>query len=589
MAGITFSEIMFADGTTLNLSPGDILVLTEPNSGGKSNALRTLSRRLTRFNNAQAQDTIQSTKTARSGNLEEFISQLKRRGSLTRESNGHWRFIGNRIGSWPIPPDAWEQDLHEVFNEFFSTLLTARQRFNIVDSTNVTKYQDAESPLQKLQFDEPVEREIGDLTRKSFGLEIYTHLDGGTLQLKVGKRRNFPTRNDYRTPTEQAKAQALSNLTDEGDGIQSFVAVAMAALVEPKSVILIDEAEAFLHPPQAKRLAEGLVFKVPKSSQLVIATHNYDFLRALVSSGGERVHVVRIRRNPHTVTKLLPNQQLKEMWKDPLIFTSDAISALFHDVAVLCEGETDARFLRAMTDALEDQYGEGIPDIRFFSCGSKAKIDKIAKSMASIGVPTIAVTDCDLLNQKALIERILDSLRATVQNFAVDYAKVAMALNAATKKRTAASVLGELEAQVELIKKLDAEQRMQPLPKSRRKAICDVLADNGQWSALKKIGRRALIPLGQDVVDAFDRIRQQGAAAGLLINIHGEQEAFWPEGPRNSKQEWLEAALRKDLISDPDLELARAFTREIIETAIQLRGGWTTRPGWPLPARAFLS
>jgi predicted ATPase len=37
-------------------------------------------------------------------------------------------------------------------------------------------------------------------------------------------------------------------------------------------VTLIDEPEAFLHPPQARRLAQNLVDKTRKDGQLVVAT-----------------------------------------------------------------------------------------------------------------------------------------------------------------------------------------------------------------------------------------------------------------------------------------------------------------------------
>lgn len=572
MVGITFSQIVFSDGTAVDLRPGDILVLTGPNSGGKSNALRTLAQRLVFRDNTTERDTIKSTRTERSGTFEEFLEKVGTRAQVTRHANGNYQLNSPRIGNWTLSPTWWTgEDFHENFNDFFQTLLTTRQRFNIVDPVSVANFRDASSALQKLRFDEPVECIIGELTRKSFGVEIYTHLDGGTLSLKVGQRSSFPTREDYRSPSEQQKAQALSNLVEEGDGIQSFTAVAMAALVDPKSVTLINEAEAFLHPPQAKRLAQGLVSKMPITGQLIIATHDYDFLRALVTSGGDRVHVVRIRRTPKTLTKYLSNAKLKELWSDPLLFTSDVISALFHDVAVLCEGETDVRFLRAITDALEDQLGDDVPDIRFFSCGSKAKIDKIASALEAIGVPTVAVTDCDVLNDKSLVERILASLAITVTNFDSNYQILANAVNAARTKKSAAALAADLQLQLNAIDQMSALQKGQPLKSEKKNVLRAIIDDPSQWSDVKKNGRIAVLGLGQSVITAFDLLIEESAKGGFLINTKGELESFWPEGPRSDKQRWLVEALSKDLLRDPALESARDFVRTIVSTARKQR------------------
>ncbi len=76
-----------------------------------------------------------------------------------------------------------------------------------------------------------------------------------------------------------------------------------------------------------------------------------------------------------------------------------------------------------------------------------------------------------------------------------------------------------------------------------------------------------MIPLGEERVQAFDRIINNGKQGGCLINTLGELESFWPEGPRSSKADWLAAALERDLKSDSVFERAREFARDIVTAA----------------------
>jgi energy-coupling factor transporter ATP-binding protein EcfA2 len=372
MIGVIFEEIEFADGTKVSMKAGDILVLTGPNEGGKSNVLRNLRPRLIDLEANQPSDTIKSTRTKRTGSFAEVLALLNNSYRVTKTANREGYDVSSPSG-FRITEQQWNSGrLPDGLTNMFSALLTARERFELIADRENVPLERASTPVQMLRYAEQTEKAIGALSRDAFGLEIYCHQDGGQLQLKVGKRTEFPGKDDYRTRSEFIKGAALSPLRTEGDGIQSFTGILLAALVQPLSVTLIDEPEAFLHPPQARRLAQNLVDKTRKDGQLVVATHDYDFIRGLVSAGGSRVHVVRIRRiNKVTSTTHLPNDKLEQLWSGPFMSTSDVLSALFHDVAVLCEGDSDVRFLRAVLDAVEAVLAKPLPDILFFSCGSK--------------------------------------------------------------------------------------------------------------------------------------------------------------------------------------------------------------------------
>jgi hypothetical protein len=100
---------------------------------------------------------------------------------------------------------------------------------------------------------------------------------------------------------------------------------------------------------------------------------------------------------------VLDSEQIKALWADPLLRTSDVLSALFHDAALICEGETDARFYRTVLDATRSAIREA--DGRFFHFGGKDRIASVVAALRALNVPVIAIVDIDLLadRQKFLI------------------------------------------------------------------------------------------------------------------------------------------------------------------------------------------
>jgi len=51
-------------------------------------------------------------------------------------------------------------------------------------------------------------------------------------------------------------------------------------VVSERDITLLDEPEAFLHPPQMRRLSETLSSEV--KGQLIVATHSSDILRGFL-------------------------------------------------------------------------------------------------------------------------------------------------------------------------------------------------------------------------------------------------------------------------------------------------------------------
>ena len=136
----------------------------------------------------------------------------------------------------------------------------------------------------------------------------------------------------------------LPRLETLGDGIRSFVAAVIAAHVGHHPILLIDEPEAFLHPPQAFRLGQVLSRLINEQGrQEILATHSADFIRGALS-GSNNVAICRIERIDNSNhAGLLNPEDVRKLWSSPLLRSSQAIGGLFSEGAVVCEADGDCR------------------------------------------------------------------------------------------------------------------------------------------------------------------------------------------------------------------------------------------------------
>ena len=129
----------------------------------------------------------------------------------------------------------------------------------------------------------------------------------------------------------------MEDVFSQGDGMRSFARMLLEIKTGERDIILIDEPELFLHPPQLRELARLIARETAPSTQFFIATHNETFLRSLLEYSMERVVLLRLKRHA-TATDIthLASEQVKQLWGDANISSSGVMGALFSHTSVLC-------------------------------------------------------------------------------------------------------------------------------------------------------------------------------------------------------------------------------------------------------------
>lgn len=550
-AHIHVRRLVFSDGTQVPLEQNSILLLTGPNNVGKSSCLREIRDYL--LEARRPRPVLSEIAVALHGGLDDFKTAIAELG--VRDAGGGIVKIYTR----EYHLDRIERDYEEHFIGsipmlFFVAYLGAAERLALTEPVRRGDYlrNAPDSPLQWLELDEDAESRVSSIFRRTFGSEIVLNtLAGDSLVLHVASC------DEERPTTAKDYSRWLGTkpmLHRQGDGMRSFIGTMLSLLVHPRNIVLIDEPEAFMHPPQARRLAEVIATETSNNSQVIVATHNDELVRALLDASGDRVTVARItREGDQNAVTVLRSEQIVELWTDPILRTSDVLSALFHDVAILCEGESDARFLRSMLDATRTDVRD--PDARIYHFGGKDRLASIAASLRALAVPVVAVVDIDVLSDKGKFLSLYHAMGGSDPTVERDVQTLIASVGARKGQLTGSELSVELKrVAVEIDGTLE-------VPKNMRNELTRLIRAGSNWGRVKEDGYRAFVEA--PAIQAYERVKSAGGAVGLLINPEGELEGFCRQDSRARKSEWLTAVLSRDLANDLALEEGRIFVARI--------------------------
>ena len=388
--------------------------------------------------------------------------------------------------------------------------------------SNAIKRSDRSSlghPIYKMANSESLASQVSAYFMQAFGEELIVNRnDFQTVSLHVGPAPNKQSYTIDRQDEYYAIVAALPKLQNQGDGMRSFASILLDTFTSEYSITLIDEPEAFLHPPQARIIANNN----PEGRQLFISTHSEDFLQGLLDADNENVTIVRINRagNINSMS-VLSNDHIEDLWTNPLLRYSNILSGLFHEKVVVCESDYDCLFYQAVMNAIYESNGEIAPDILFTHCGGKSRAKDIVRALNAVNVPVVAICDFDLLNSSHVF-------RPLIEAFGMNWD----ALLASGMRTFFDSV-------------------------NARKS-----ADANVWEKLRRTGKAGLD--GQEPA-AYERVESICREAGLYIVPCGEMECF-DKTVNREKKEWVYHILENyDLATEAKLCEARSFVQSVVD------------------------
>ena len=554
---IWLSEIHFSDDSKIAIDKDEIVVLVGPNNAGKSTSLKEIAA-LLRSNQTEGK-VLKKITIEKDGSETELISFLTNILKKETAATPSPIYRGSRANvSERNAIDYWndfKNGLSELASIFVNSLTTEERlkAANPPNSIDFTK-EVPQHPIHFLQHDDSLEKEFSIYFKQAFGTDLIVNRNAGSIvPLYVGNRP-IPKNGEDRVSIGYLKElEKLDLLHEQGDGMRSFVGVLLNAFISNHSILLIDEPEAFLHPPQAKLLGKMLSRK--RERQLFLATHSEDFLKGLLDADATNLKIIRLQRDGKiNKVSALNSSGINKIWNDPLLRYSNILNGLFHSKVVVCESDSDCRFFAAILAALHDNTDTAIPDVLFVHCGGKHRIPVAIEALKELNVPIRVVSDFDVLNDITPLKEIFEQLDGTWADVEKDWKLVKTSID---QKRP------KLET-TEIKKKIDEvfESTSEPVfPKEKISEIKKILRTTSAWAEAKEVGK-AYIPSG-DPTNAFERIQSKFKEKGLFVVEVGELESFVKSVP-NHGPKWVNEVLTKDLKTDIELESARQFVTQLM-------------------------
>lgn len=552
---VTFESLTFSDGTVINLEPNDIIVFVGPNNAGKSEALRELEQYLSK---PRSQPVIRAAELKKIGDEASLHAFLSQNGKLKPGAEPVFEGFGYSIQERFINHH-WNKDFSGLLRVFCVRIATETRisDSNPKPSIDVVQQTPTE-PIHMLLLDDILEEKMSGYFREAYGKDLILHRGGGSvLSLMVGERpaRKLNEDRGSRSYIERLMASSVP-LQGQGDGMRSFASLILYTLT-PKtpSVIILDEPEAFLHPPQSKLIGEFIATERPANSQLFIATHSVDVLMGLLSVAPQQLRVLRIERDGDVNRiKELDKAQARAISSDPLMKFSSVMSGIFHQRVVICESDADCMFYNAILD-IPSIRGSQQPDVKFIHAGGKHRVAMLAKALKALGVKVDVIVDIDVLNESALLKRIVESLDGDWNAIQKDAGPVKKAIEQNIPVLTAPDVKIQIS---DILKKSPPKGEF---PVGMKREIEELFSKTTAWDAVKRGGKDS-IPRGTPS-QHYQTLNANCEKIGLWIVPVGELEGFCrPEGNKGSK--WVQSVLDKyDLENGPELRSAREFIQKL--------------------------
>ncbi len=516
---IFLKEIIFNDGTKIALKHSSIVVLTGANNCGKSQTLKDVELCL--------DTSIVSPPVVIKEAQYEFLGQIDESSFFDEHfyenERGYYQMskLSSYFNKESLQRDWEEHKLNRELHELFIKRLCTEIRLTV--SNELERHNSRENhPIYKIHNSEVLAKNISENFHQAFGVDLVINCkEMQTIPLHVGKapdKKSFTMdmQDDY-----YRQVAMLPKLHEQGDGMRSFASILLDTFTSEHTITLVDEPEAFLHPPQARILGKMLAKNNPNERQLLISTHSADFLQGLLDADNENVTVIRINRTGNVnKMSILQNDAIKKLWSNPILRYSNILSGLFHEKVVVCESDYDCLFYQAVMNAIYEQKEEIAPDILFTHCGGKGRAKDIVVALKAVNVPVVAICDFDLLNESQNFKPLVSSFCIDWKDKLSDYMK---------------TIYDSMNAK------------------------CSSGID--AWGNVKKSGKAGL---SGDEPAAYENVESICKSAGLFIVPVGEMECF-DRTINKEKKEWVYHVLENyDLAKEPKLEDARKFIQEVV-------------------------
>jgi ABC-type cobalamin/Fe3+-siderophores transport system ATPase subunit len=549
-------RVWLVSGDSIEVPPTGVCVIVGANNSGKSTFLRQLNYSL-QFNSSNMEhhvpQLIRNTELTRNTEVRDLLTWMTERsafldlpashgGETFAMLNGRFQVLAVREGQFSQENIGLNDGLYPVAVNFADA--QSRLNASFQGSARAEPGDAAADSLQMFQDERRLFKELSLLSESVFDKPLFLDdFPGATIRIRVGSvDLPVPTRLEPLGRYGTAVGR-LPLLGEQGDGMRSFFGIMIPILTGAFQIVLLDEPEAFLHPPQARALGRELARNAKaRGIQVIVATHDKDFIAGLLDAEAE-LTVVRLQRGAgETRRAQLSSKKLKQVWDDRALRYSNVLNGLFVRLVVICESEQDCRFYEAALDAYvaananTGAYIIPASDVLFIPSNGKGGFASLIPVLKDLAVPTAVVPDLDFLRSEDLPKRVLSEFGANWEDFASDYRIATNPLRKPSKALKASTVLDAVQ---QVLGPVVLQDQNAVYDRDLGSTVSDLIKHyTDPWETAKRFGLSAFSGHSRDALDALiTRMDEQGI---VLVQV-GELEGFHSRATKGKT--WLPAAL----------------------------------------------
>lgn len=542
----------------------NITVLVGPNNVGKSQTLRDIKNLLELGKNARPV-IISDADFELPENFDDFLNLLNISDSQNTVGYKTIRGLKSNLlseDSIDFSVEVYKKAYNDTerrkkeimgpFTKYFVTDLSSSNRLLLASSVNSVnpELKNPQNLLQSLFLDSTRETDLKQAFKDAFNMEITLDYSS-MLKLCFRVAEKMPD-----IPEDPRKAYPITNqlgkIEEQGDGFRSLVGIILGLLFSKGRIVLLDEPEAFLHPAQARFLGKWIGdHKDIINGQLIISTHNANFLSGIIASGHD-VDIFRLNRiGDNTTFNKVSSDATKALFENPLLSSQRVMESVFYKGVVVCEADAD----RAIYQGVATINHHSNEDVLFIHSQNKQTLKIVAKLLKDANIPVALVADIDALNDQAILKGMISSTtNSNIPQSIFDLRKeIALTVNGKTDNQMLKALTTEVWY---LYEQLVYHKHTLDGAKGALQRIAKGITS---WSEIKSNGIEGFdAKIREKVLLLINELKQYG----VFIVPVGELEGWLDVGTKR-KNKWIVPALEKVHNNQASPELIK-FVGEIL-------------------------
>jgi ABC-type cobalamin/Fe3+-siderophores transport system ATPase subunit len=330
------------------------------------------------------------------------VTSLSKGQIIVGKGSNRLSVMGDHLLNLFKRPDTNLSSYCAFFVQFNTLILNGKNRINLVEQQpGGDLLQPPHNSFQTLFRDDLKRASIRKIVFDAFG-QYFVIDPTNHGHFRIGLSSVAPPSNEIERGLSNASLAfhaACDPISFASDGVKAFTGMITEIVAGDPLLLLIDEPEAFLHPSLAFKLGKEIA-TVSKGSmkRLFVATHSPNFVMGCIQSGAP-VTIVRLTyTNRSATSRVLPNDDILRLMRNPLLRSIGVVSGLFYESVVVTEGDSDRAFYNEVNERLLGEVSNrGIPNCQFLNAQNKQTVRTIIRPLRELGIPAAGIVDIDVL------------------------------------------------------------------------------------------------------------------------------------------------------------------------------------------------